>query len=421
MMEIVIEFLKDFGISFWQLTMEMAPWLLLGFLFAGILKAWFPEHKVKRYLGRGNRYGVLNASIFGVPLPLCSCGVIPAGMSLYQNGAGKGATTSFMISTPQTGVDSIMATYSLLGLPFAIIRPIVALFTGVIGGSLSNFFDRKEKRTQALETENQTPERKGFSERIITVFRYGFIEMIQSIGKWLLIGLAFAALLAVVIPDDFFSGQAGRGITGMLLILAASVPLYVCATGSIPIAAVLMLKGVSPGAALVFLMAGPATNIATISVIAKQMGRKSLAIYLATIIGGAVLSGLLIDAFLPASRFLNPLADAGHHHESGNIIATIAGVIMMALILNAFILSLLSKRKKIPQMDKDQIIQIKVEGMTCMHCKAAVEKELSQVEGINSVEANHQSGVVSLDGKVDSWEKVEAVIRKAGYVFKGKI
>ena len=421
MMEIVIEFLKDFGISFWQLTMEMAPWLLLGFLFAGILKAWFPEHKVKRYLGRGNRYGVLNASIFGVPLPLCSCGVIPAGMSLYQNGAGKGATTSFMISTPQTGVDSIMATYSLLGLPFAIIRPIVALFTGVIGGSLSNFFDRKEKRTQALEAENQTPERKGFSERIITVFRYGFIEMIQSIGKWLLIGLAFAALLAVVIPDDFFSGQAGRGITGMLLILAASVPLYVCATGSIPIAAVLMLKGVSPGAALVFLMAGPATNIATISVIAKQMGRKSLAIYLATIIGGAVLSGLLIDAFLPASWFLNPLADAGHHHESGNIIATIAGVIMMALILNAFILSLLSKRKKIPQMDKDQIIQIKVEGMTCMHCKAAVEKELSQVEGINSVEANHQSGVVSLDGKVDSWDKIEAVIRKAGYVFKGKI
>jgi uncharacterized membrane protein YraQ (UPF0718 family)/copper chaperone CopZ len=421
MMEIVIGFLKDFGISFWQLTMEMAPWLLLGFLFAGILKAWFPEHKVKRYLGRGNRYGVLNASIFGVPLPLCSCGVIPAGMSLYQNGAGKGATTSFMISTPQTGVDSIMATYSLLGLPFAIIRPIVALITGVIGGSVSNFFDRKEKRTQALEAESQTPERKGFSERIITVFRYGFIEMIQSIGKWLLIGLAFAALLAVVIPDDFFSGQAGRGITGMLLILAASVPLYVCATGSIPIAAVLMLKGVSPGAALVFLMAGPATNIATISVIAKQMGRKSLAIYLATIIGGAVLSGLLIDAFLPASWFLNPLADAGHHHESGNIIATIAGVIMLALILNAFILSLLSKRNKIPQMDKDQIIQIKVEGMTCMHCKAAVEKELSQVEGINSVEANHQSGVVSLDGKVDSWEKVEAVIRKAGYVFKGKM
>jgi copper chaperone CopZ len=314
-----------------------------------------------------------------------------------------------------------MATYSLLGLPFAIIRPIVALITGVIGGSVSNFFDRKEKRTQALEAESQTPERKGFSERIITVFRYGFIEMIQSIGKWLLIGLAFAALLAVVIPDDFFSGQAGRGITGMLLILAASVPLYVCATGSIPIAAVLMLKGVSPGAALVFLMAGPATNIATISVIAKQMGRKSLAIYLATIIGGAVLSGLLIDAFLPASWFLNPLADAGHHHESGNIIATIAGVIMLALILNAFILSLLSKRKKIPQMDKDQIIQIKVEGMTCMHCKAAVEKELSQVEGINSVEANHQSGVVSLDGKVDSWEKVEAVIRKAGYVFKGKM
>ena len=421
MMEIVIGFLKDFGISFWQLTMEMAPWLLLGFLFAGILKAWFPEHKVKRYLGRGNRYGVLNASIFGVPLPLCSCGVIPAGMSLYQNGAGKGATTSFMISTPQTGVDSIMATYSLLGLPFAIIRPVVALITGVIGGSVSNFFDRKEERTQAQEAESQTPERKVFSERIITVFRYGFIEMIQSIGKWLLIGLAFAALLAVVIPDDFFSGQAGRGITGMMLILAASVPLYVCATGSIPIAAVLMLKGVSPGAALVFLMAGPATNIATISVIAKQMGRKSLAIYLATIIGGAVLSGLLIDAFLPASWFLNPLTEAGHHHESGNITATIAGVIMLALILNAFILSLLSKRKKEPQMDKDQIIQIKVEGMTCMHCKAAVERELSQIEGIDSVEANHQSGVVSLGGKVDSWEKVEAVIRKAGYVFKGKI
>ena len=250
----------------------MAPYLILGFLIAGILKVLVPANIMTKYLGKSNTSSVINASLFGIPLPLCSCGVLPTGISLYKNGASKGSSVSFLISTPQTGVDSILVTWSMLGLPLAIIRPITAFFTGVAGGILTNKFDSTRL---SIKTEvNQEKKSKGSSLR--EIFRYAFIEMVDDIAKWLVIGLLIAAFITVAVPDEFFNEFNITGLTGMVLILVVSIPLYICATASVPIAAVLLLKGLSPGAILVFLMAGPATNAATITVIGKNLGKKHL-------------------------------------------------------------------------------------------------------------------------------------------------
>jgi len=278
-----MELIKEYFIALFNLTADMAPYLLLGFLFAGILKVFLPTNLMNKYLGKNSFSSVLNASILGIPLPLCSCGVLPAGISLNKNGASKGASVSFLISTPQTGVDSILVTWSMLGLPFAIIRPIAALFTGLFGGLLTNKIEKEDVHSAQTETNVSSIKQKASFKEI---FRYAFVEMLNDIAKWLIIGLLIAAFIEVLLPDNFFQDFKISGILGMIIILAASIPLYICATSSVPIAAVLLLKGISPGALLVFLMAGPATNAAAITVIGQNLGKKTLAIYLTSLIVG---------------------------------------------------------------------------------------------------------------------------------------
>ena len=267
-----MEVVKTYGVELVRLVNEMSPYLLLGFLFAGILRVVFPRRIITRYMGQRNFGSVLNASLLGVPMPLCSCGVLPTGIGFYKNGASRGSTISFLISTPQTGVDSIFATYSLLGLPLAMIRPVVALVTGVFGGLMGNLADRNGK----VEKHEMEAGEEEYERSVKELFRYGFVELLQDISKWLIIGMLVAAFLSVLIPDDFFTRNISSEYLAMGLMLLASVPLYICATGSIPIAAVLLMKGLSPGAALVLLMAGPATNIATMAVIGNAMGKRSL-------------------------------------------------------------------------------------------------------------------------------------------------
>jgi uncharacterized membrane protein YraQ (UPF0718 family) len=227
-----------------SLVNEMGPWLLLGFFIAGLLHVFFPGGKINHLLGKSNMKSVLRAALIGIPLPLCSCGVIPTGISIHKNGASKGAAISFLISTPQTGVDSIMVTYSLLGLPFAIVRPVVALMTGVIGGFFTNNLENKTSVAPAPVV--TTSENTKFKNPVLEIFRYAFVDFLQDIAKWLVIGLLLAALIAVVVPDDFFASYIHNDFMGMLIILLASIPVYVCATSSVPIAAVLMLIGISP-------------------------------------------------------------------------------------------------------------------------------------------------------------------------------
>ncbi len=203
-----------------RLVNEMSPYLLLGFLFAGILRVVFPRHIITRYMGQSNFRSVFNASLLGVPMPLCSCGVLPAWICFYRNGASRGPTISFFISTPQTGVDFILASYSLLGLPLAIIRPVVALLTGLLGGVLGNATERNDKE----EEDRGSKSEEQYERSVRELFRYGFVELIQDISKWLVIGMLVAALLSVLIPGDFFTSTISSEYLAMLPLSSAAWP-----------------------------------------------------------------------------------------------------------------------------------------------------------------------------------------------------
>ena len=294
-----------------SLINEMSPYLLLGFFFAGVMHAFIPGMVYNRYLGGKGFKSVFYGSLFGIPLPLCSCGVLPTAMSLRKQGASKGATASFLISTPETGVDSIIATYSVLGLPFAVIRPVAAFCNAIMGGWLINKFGDKDEvvpvgasaKTCCCHHKQEETHHEGFLGKMREALRFGFVEMIEDIGKWLVIGLVIAGLITVFVPDEFFALFRGNTQLSMLLVLCIAIPMYICATGSIPIAVALMMKGLTPGAALVLLMAGPACNMASILVINKTLGRKSLVLYLVSIITMAILWGHVVDYLLPAEWF----------------------------------------------------------------------------------------------------------------------
>ncbi len=435
----MLEYVQKYADELWFLLLEMAPWLLLGLVFAGLLKVYFPQKHIDKYLGKSNFRSALNGSVLGVPMPLCSCGVIPTGISFFKNGASKGATNSFLISTPQTGVDSILATYSMLGWPFAILRPVVAFVTGVFGGVLTNIFVKEKPKpapvfstfkldVSALDkTENcddadcACHEEKDTRPRLIQAADYAFIDLLQDIAKWLIIGFLVAALISVVLPNDFFSRFQGNGLVEILIVLAASVPIYICATGSIPIAAVLLLKGVSPGAALVFLMAGPATNVATITVLGKTMGRKSLSIYLISIIGGAIFFGLLTNLLIPADFILSKIVhlhgDGSEHEMLPYWLQLASAVLLIALIPLGYFFQLYQKQKRTLATTG---VEITVEGMTCSHCEANVKRNLEMLNGIQNVIANNHNNTVKLSGSGYNLDEVRATITKLGYTYGGK-
>ncbi|MDT8400414.1 MAG: permease [Bacteroidales bacterium] len=411
---------KEFLNELYFITTEMAPYLLLGFFFAGVLYLLFPKKKVRQYMGRNRTRAVVNASILGIPLPLCSCGVIPTGLSFYRNGASRGSTVSFLISTPQTGIDSILVTYSMLGLPFALIRPFIALFTGISGGLLTNRLTKKEKEEEISQGGNNKTLPKGFFPKLKTMFRYAFVEFLQDIMGWLIIGLLIAALIAVFVPDDFFAGRTSNDILEMLIILIAAIPVYICATASVPIAAVLMLKGLSPGAALVLLMAGPATNAATITMIAKVLGKRSLAGYLFSIISGALIFGFLINTFLPARWFELPMHMMSHDHEIlPGWLSAGSAIILVLLIINGYMKKFFGKKKDATTDDipdkVPNVATMNVKGMTCNHCKQNVENAASSVEGVESVAVDLTRGRLSVSGRDIDLEKIKSNIRSVGY------
>ena len=290
-----VRFLGAMAAATWETLGEMAPYLLFGFFVAGVLSVVIRPETVERHLGGRGFWSLIKASAFGVPLPLCSCGVIPVSASLRRHGASRGATTAFLLSTPQTGVDSILVTLSLLGPVFAVFRPVAALVTGIFGGALVSLTERGEEAGQPPpKCTDECCAPQGPRNRLAHVFRYGFVTLPRDIGKPLVVGVVLAGVITAAVPKDIASA-VGTGIVGMAVMMVVGVPLYVCATASVPIAAALIAKGVSPGAALVFLMTGPATNAATITVIWKVMGRKTAALYLVAVVLSAFGSGALLD------------------------------------------------------------------------------------------------------------------------------
>lgn len=396
----------------------MSPYLLLGFLLAGLMHTFVPGKFYTKYLSNKTFRSVINAALLGIPLPLCSCGVIPTAMSLRKEGASKGAAVSFLIATPQTGIDSIMVTFSLMGLPFAIVRPFAALVTALFGGFLTDKTDIEGKccchidggglteeevccchnnqnecvnscqchsdeseahvchcktKTESYEQvtcrhstadvyererhyhstfgvhEQTSTCHSIFFSRIKEALTYAYVDMIEDIGKWLMIGLLVAGLITVFVPTEYFAIFQGDTIASMLLVLCISIPMYLCATGSIPIAVALMMKGLTPGAALVMLMAGPACNFASILVIRKSLGCRTMFVYLFSIILGSILFGCLIDwlQYSGTVDFMYQLnTNILSEGKSTGIFEWTCSVVLALMLVNALVLPRLGLRKK---------------------------------------------------------------------------
>jgi len=321
--------MDEFGIAFWATLTRMSPYLLFGFLVAGVLSVFISPEFVERHLGGRGFWPLLKASLFGIPLPLCSCGVIPVTMSLRKHGAGKGAAIAFLLSTPQTGVDSILVTYSLLGGVYAIFRPVAALITGLVGGAMVTVVDPDKSVDQPEQCSDACCADKKKTPRIVRVLRYGFVTLPRDIGMSMLVGLVIAAVIAAVVPEDFFAPVLGGGILAMVVMMLLGIPVYVCATASVPVAVALIGKGVSPGAALVFLMTGPATNAAAFTTIWASLGKRTALTYLATVAGSAMAAGLFLDRFFPN---LAATVQAHAHEMAPSALGNIAAVVLLGVL-----------------------------------------------------------------------------------------
>lgn len=390
---------------------EMSPYILLGFLIAGVMHAFIPQHTFARHLSGSGWKAVVKSALIGVPLPLCSCGVLPTAIAMRRNGASRAASTSFLVATPQTGVDSIAATWSLLGPAFAIIRPVAALVTAIFGGVAVGKADDTDSTTSSCGSGAIDERPRTFAGKCVAALRYGFIDLVGSIGGWLVSGLIIAAIITVYVPQDFFSVLGSNPLLSMIAVLVIAIPMYVCATGSIPIAMSLVMKGLSPGTALVLLMAGPAANFASFTLISREMGRKSAGIYLLSIVAGAMAFGLLIDYVLPAHWFsIEAMAQACHHGHEFSPFATGCSALLIAFLIVAFGRRYFVNTKISSDMTKEYIIK----GMNCPHCQATVAKTISGVNGVTQVDVNLSSGKATVEGEHNA-DDVVAAVRAAGF------
>lgn len=388
---------------------EMSPYILLGFLIAGALHAFVSPRLMSKHLSGTGAGAVVKAALLGIPLPLCSCGVLPTAVALRRNGASRAASSSFLIATPQTGVDSIAATYSLLGPAFAIIRPVAALVTSFMGGMAVGVAERSDyPEEMASECQVEAIEKKSFLQKLWEMIRYGFFDMVRSIGKWLILGLVIASLITLFVPEDFFVMLSSRPLLAMIAMVVVAVPMYVCATGSIPIALSLMLKGLSPGAAFVLLMAGPAANFASVTVISRTMGKRCAAVYLGSIVISAIAFGLVIDYLLPVQWFRGYVSQmhGACHVGDVSIFNLVCSSLLAILLIVAMIANYMPKYKKQPAtMNKEY----KIKGMSCAHCKATVEKNLSKLPGVTAVSVDLSRGVAIVEGEHDEKSAIEMI------------
>jgi uncharacterized protein len=322
--------LTTFLLEVWNTLTAMSPYLLFGFLMAGLLAFFVPRRWVEAHLGGHGLWSVLKATLFGIPLPLCSCSVIPVTASLRKHGAGRGAATAFLIATPQTSVDSIFVTFSLLGPVFAVFRPLAALVSGVFGGTMVNLAEPQRHGVTASpeECHDTCCEPTRLGRRLFGSLKYGFTVLPRDIGLSLGIGVLIAGAIAAFVPDGALE-SVGTGVGAILVMMALGIPIYVCATASIPVAAALILKGVSPGAAFAFLMTGPATNAAGIATVWKLMGPRTALVYLASVALAALAGGLTLD-WLAGDLVVEQM---GHAHEMLPEFLKMAAAVALLLIL----------------------------------------------------------------------------------------
>ena len=419
----MFDILINISKSVWYLLLEMSPYLLFGFFISGVLNLVIPREKIYKHLSGNKISSIIKASLFGVPLPLCSCGVIPVAAYLRKEGAGKGSTVSFLSSTPTSGIDSILATYSLLGPLFAFIRPIAAFFAGILGGSLTGIFEKNSKKkikptknNSCNICNNDKPHSHNLLEKVRYIFQYGFIELIEDSGKWILIGVIIGGIIGFIIPGDFIEQYLGNPFLAYPIMLLISIPMYICATGSIPIAAALIIKGMSPGAGLIFLIAGPATNTATLAFVSGKLGKKNLFIYLFSIIITALLFGLIVDFIWKTSgKDMNLIT--GGMEMLPMWLKTFSAFIFSGLMFRVIVKNIFSKYF----VKNKEIIDMKgnyeVQDMTCKHCVNTIETTLKNIQGIEKINISLKDKLVQIDGEYDENKMINA-IQKSGYSIK---
>ena len=401
MLDIIIDYMLLFLREMWGLCLEMAPYLLLGMLVSGLISIFIDSSFIFKHIGQKNAGSVLKSTLFGIPLPLCSCGVIPVAATLRESGASKGATVSFLVSTPQTGVDSIFLTYGMLGPMFALFRPLAALASGFFSGIVINNFDH-DMHHHLSESDNDPKTKDSLHKRIISGVKYGFLTLPADIVIPLTQGLVVAAAIAILIPPQFIAEHfSSSNLIQYTMMLAVSLPIYVCATASIPIAVVLMAKGITPGAAFIFLMAGPATNASSIAVIKNILGKRTLYHYLVLIAFTAISFGYILDNFLTIT--LPDMSSHTHHHVMDDFGSIILSVIFLVILVNAYFYR--SKSESTDSKDIENNIEndqekiaITVDGMTCSHCKESVESAIYSFSGVASASVDLLTGNVIVVG-----------------------
>ena len=389
----------DFLASLWDTAQELAPWLFLGALISALIHRFLPPGFIGKHLsGYG---GVMKAVVLGVPLPLCSCGVIPTGVGLKKEGASDGSSIAFLISTPQTGIDSVLVSAAFLGWPFALFKVASATVTGIAGGALVELTDQ-ESRAGAVAagtvTATQQPGWKAALE-------HG-IQLIRSIWGWLVAGMLLSAAIEVMIPETWLASLSGGWSS--LAALALSIPLYVCATASVPIAAALVAGGLPLGAALVFLMAGPATNAATIGAVRKEFGGRATAIYLGTVVLGSIGLGTCFD-FL-----LSPAVAASHGGMEHQTWWGTASAVLLAISIGFFAAEDMARWLRSRADSSEGTLSVGVDGMTCNGCVRKLEHRLSEEEGVEEALVQLSPGRAVVRGDI-SREDLVRLIGECGF------
>lgn len=415
-----MEYLSEFAHHLYHVMLALSPWLIFGLVVAGLLHVLLPRDFIGKHFGGRGVFSLVKAAAIGVPLPLCSCGVIPTAIGLRKDGASKATSMSFLISTPQTGADSIFVAASFLGWPFAIFKMAAAFVTGVIGGAIVGVAEEEGKLTSrgvkscgescryvagdAAESES----------RVSKFFNFAFGRLLSDIYMWLIIGVIASALISTFLDPGFFADSPFMsGIGGMLLMLVISLPMYVCSTGSVPIAFALIQTGLPPGAALVFLMAGPATNVATLGAIHRTFGTKSTVIYVSVVAVMSVGLGLLFDWTISSREGVV----MSHHILPVWLELGLSGLlaILMVAYLGRDVYGKIRAWTSNPLPVKENQMILKVTGMTCSNCAAHVKRVLEAVEGVDKADVNENLNSATVEGTDLDPEKLIKAVEKAGY------
>lgn len=411
----MIEFIN----ALWSTTVALAPSLILGLLLAGLLHVFVKKERILSHLGKPGFISSAKAALVGVPLPLCSCGVLPAALGLRRDGASRGAVTSFLISTPQTGVDSISVTWAILGWPVALAKVIAAFVAGLLGGTIvdkiGNGMGDQGTSPACVDIETGSLPRR--------IWNYSFNGLFKDIYGWLVFGILVSALITTFLePGQLSQYTILEGPLGLLAALAIGIPLYVCSVASVPIAAGLIYAGFPVGSALVFLMAGPATNAATMGAVRKTLGTRVFLVYILTVtIISLAAGGILNSLNVSVSRAYH----AGHGMDSiTGSLSIAAGVLLIAgTAWFAFREFLQLKLKSSRKGNTDDTVKLNVDGMSCSKCEMTVSKALKEMPGILDVSASSGKGTVEITlDRSNGFNRIEAVkaIRNLGYDVKGE-